>query len=63
MIFQILQKIILPRTKTLLLNQNILEIVQLKNSSRVGQLKDYRKYISSNDVEKLHDNLLKIYEC
>ena len=42
-----------------LIESDILEIGPLKNSSKFWQLKDYRKYISGNDVEKLQDNLLK----
>ena len=33
-----------------------LEIGPLKNSSKTGQLKDDRKYISSNDFDKLQNN-------
>ena len=45
-----------------LIESEILETGILKNTSKIGQFKDDRKYILSNDVDKLQDNLLKIVE-
>ena len=42
-----------------LIESDILEIGTLKGASRIGQLKDDGKYISSNDVDRLQDNFLK----
>ena len=48
--------------KTTLNEPKILEILPLKNASKIEQLKDDRKYISSNNVDKLQDNFIKIVE-
>ena len=45
-----------------MIESEILETGILKNTSKIGQFKDDRKYILSNDVDKLQDNLLKIVE-
>ena len=45
-----------------LIEQEIMEIVRLEIASALGELKDDRKYISSNDVDKSKDNFLQIVE-
>ena len=48
--------------KDTFIESDSLEIGTLKIASKIGQLKNKRKYISSNDVEKLQDSLLRIVE-
>ena len=43
------------------IESDILKVGPLINTSKIGKLKDDRKYISSNDVDKLQNNLLTIY--
>ena len=60
------QRIILKINNDTTNNQNnwieseILKIGPLKDASKTVQLKDDRKYISINNVDKLQDNLLNI---
>ena len=43
-----------------LIESDMLKCSPLKDTSTMGQLKDESKYLSSNDVDKLHDTSLTI---
>ena len=45
-----------------LIESDIFKNWPLKDNSSIGQMKDDRRYISSNEDEKLQDNFLKIFE-
>ena len=40
----------------------MLKTAPLKGTSKMAQFKDDSKYISSNEVDKFHDNFLTIFE-
>ena len=44
-----------------LIETDVLEIVPLKKSSKIGLLKDDNKYISGNYIAKLHNDLIVSY--